>query len=52
MSRQDAYLWLSALIDAPLSEAHIGKLGEYYCNLIISASDEMLAGRRMRGEAS
>jgi len=52
MSRQDAYQWLSALLDAPLSEAHIGKLGEYYCNLVISASDRMLTGCRRRGEAS
>lgn len=52
MSRQDAYQWLSALISAPLSEAHIGRLGEYYCNLIIDASDKMLAGYEMRGDAS
>ena len=31
MSKQDAYQWLADLLSAPLSKAHIGYLGEYYC---------------------
>lgn len=43
MSKQDAYLWLAALLQAPLSQAHIGYLGEYYCKQVIQASQELLA---------
>lgn len=42
MSKDDAYRWLSDLICAPMSEAHIGHLGEYYCNLVIEKSQELL----------
>ena len=38
MSKQDAYQWLADLISAPLSEAHIGYLGEYYCSQVIKES--------------
>lgn len=46
MSKQDAYRWLADLIGAPLSEAHIGLLGEYYCNLVIKESRAMLERQR------
>lgn len=42
MSKQDAYQWLADLIVAPLSEAHIGYLGEYYCKLVIDESRKLL----------
>ena len=42
MSKQDAYLWLANIICAPLSEAHIGHLGEYYCMLVIEESRKIL----------
>lgn len=42
MSKQDAYQWLADLISAPLSQAHIGYLGEYYCNLVINESKKVL----------
>lgn len=42
MSKQDAYQWLADLISAPLSEAHIGYLGEYYCNQVIAESKNLL----------
>ena len=42
MSKQDAYQWLADLIMAPLSEAHIGHLGEYYCKLVIEESRKLL----------
>lgn len=42
MSKQDAYLWLAELLQAPLSQAHIGYLGEYYCRQVIEASKALL----------
>lgn len=42
MSKQDAYQWLADLIAAPLSEAHIGHLGEYYCKCVIEESRKIL----------
>ena len=42
MTKDDAYRWLADLVCAPLSEAHIGYLGEYYCKLVIEKSREML----------
>ena len=42
MSKQDAYQWLANLIMAPLSEAHIGHLGEYYCKQVIEESRKLL----------
>lgn len=42
MTRQEAYMRLANLISAPLSQAHIGYLGEYYCNLVIKESDKLL----------
>ncbi|MCU0080203.1 zinc-finger-containing protein [Extibacter muris] len=44
MSKQDAYQWLADLICAPLSEAHIGYLGEYYCKQVIEESRASLSG--------
>lgn len=48
MSKQDAYQWLAELISAPLSEAHIGYLGEYYCKLVIEESRKLLDQYRAR----
>ena len=42
MSKQDAYLWLADLLQMPLSKAHIGYLGEYYCNEVIAESKKLL----------
>lgn len=42
MTKQDAYQWLADLISAPLSEAHIGHLGEYYCKHVIEESQKLL----------
>ena len=48
MSKQDAYQWLSDLIMAPLSEAHIGHLGEYYCKQVIEESRKLLERRKAK----
>ena len=42
MEKQEAYQWLAGLIGAPLSEAHIGYLGEYYCKLVIDECRKLL----------
>ncbi len=45
MTRTDAYKWLADFIGAPISEAHIGHLGEYYCKQIIEHCKKMLMQR-------
>lgn len=47
MSKTEAYYWLANLISAPLSEAHIGYLGEYYCNVVIEESKKMLNAKNI-----
>ena len=48
-SKQDAYQWLADLVMAPMSEAHIGHLGEYYCKLVIEESRKLLdRSRKMK----
>jgi ribosomal protein L37AE/L43A len=42
MSRQDAYAWLAGIVSAPLTHAHIGQLGEYYCKVVIDESKKFL----------
>lgn len=48
MSKQDAYQWLADLISAPLSQAHIGYLGEYYCGQVIAESQKLLEQQRAK----
>ena len=48
MSKQDAYQWLADLIMVPLSEAHIGHLGEYYCKQVIEESRKLLERRKAK----
>lgn len=42
MSKQEAYLWLAGLLQVPLSQAHIGYLGDYYCREVIRESKKLL----------
>ena len=46
MTRNEAYVWLAAKLQAPLSKAHIGHLSEYYCKQVIEESKKMLENRR------
>lgn len=46
MSRKEAYEWLAGILQAPLSQTHIGYLGEYYCSRVIEESKKMLENRR------
>ena len=45
MTRQKAYQWLAYLVQAPMSHAHIGHLGEYYCKIVIRESRKLLVQR-------
>ncbi len=42
MSKEDAYLWLSGLLDLPREQAHISYLGTYYCRQVIEESKRIL----------
>ena len=42
MSKEDAYHWLASILAAPLGQAHIGYLGEYYCKQVIDESQKVL----------
>lgn len=42
MSKEDAYYLLAGMIDAPLSQAHIGYLSDYYCKQVIEQCKEYL----------
>ena len=42
MSKEDAYCWLASILAAPLGQAHIGYLGEYYCKQVIEESKKVL----------
>ena len=46
MSKNEAYEWLAWLLQSPLSQAHIGYLGEYYCRQVIEECKRMLDNRR------
>ena len=46
MTKQEAYYWLANLIDAPLSEAHIGYLREYYCQKVLEESEKLLKAKQ------
>ena len=45
MTRQEAYRWLAYMVQAPMSHAHIGYLGEYYCKVVIQESKKLLDQR-------
>ena len=46
MTRQEAYRWLAYMVQAPMSHAHIGHLGEYYCKVVIQESKKLLDQQR------
>jgi len=47
MSRSEAYEWLAWVLKMPLSQAHIGFLGEYYCRRVIEECKGLLENRRV-----
>jgi len=50
MSKEDAYLWLASILAAPLGQAHIGYLGEYYCRQVIEASKQQLENAKKKAK--
>ena len=46
MSRSESYEWLACVLQAPLSEAHIGNFGKYFCRRVIEESKQLLENRR------
>ena len=48
MSKEDAYLWLASILAAPMGQAHIGLLGEYYCRQVIVESKKVLISRNQK----
>lgn len=48
MTKEEAYYWLANLIQAPLGQAHIGFLGEYYCKRVMEESMKLLNSPRFK----
>jgi ssDNA-binding Zn-finger/Zn-ribbon topoisomerase 1 len=46
MSRDEAYRWLASMLQKPLSQTHIGQLGEYYCGRVIEESRRIMDNRQ------
>ena len=42
MSKDEAYLWMADILAVPMSRAHIGMMGEYYCSVVIEESKKLL----------
>lgn len=42
MTKEEAYRWLASILAAPIEQAHIGLLGEYYCGVVIQESRILL----------
>lgn len=49
MSKRKAYEWLAYITQSPMSHAHIGHLGDYYCKLVIRESEKRLAEAQATG---
>jgi len=47
MSRNEAYEWLACMLQMPLSQTHIGNLGEYYCRRVIEETKRLIENRKM-----
>ena len=52
MRKEDSYHWLASILAAPLGQAHIGYLGEYYCRQVIEESQKVLNSHESRIRAS
>jgi len=42
MNKDQAYAWLADMLQMPRAQAHIGHLGEHYCQLVIDESRKVL----------
>ncbi|MDR3239018.1 MAG: DUF3268 family zinc-finger domain-containing protein, partial [Clostridiales bacterium] len=52
MSRDGAYAWLAAILQAPRSQAHIGYLSEYYCRQVIEESKKVFENQKPRSRSA
>ena len=50
MNRNEAYDWLACMLQMPLSQTHIGILGEYYCKRVIEESKRLIENRQILNE--
>jgi hypothetical protein len=48
MTKKDAYGWLAFKLQTPMSQAHIGYLSEYYCNLIMEECSQLFKKHRWK----
>lgn len=48
MTKEEAYHWLAEILAAPMDQAHIGLLGEYYCGIVIEESKKLLQQHRRK----
>ena len=46
MSKAQAYQWLAHTVQSPMGHAHIGHLGEHYCEVVIQESSKLLRNRQ------
>lgn len=46
MNKEDAYGWLAAMLQTPLSQTHIGYLSDYYCQRVIDESKRLIENWR------
>lgn len=49
MTKRQSYVWLAQIVHAPMSHAHIGHLGEYFCKEVIRESKELLKKNKVPG---
>ena len=52
MTKRQAYVWLAQIVHAPMSHAHIGHLGEYFCKEVIRESKELLKKNEVPGRGA
>lgn len=52
MDKEGAYRWLADTLCVPLSQAHIGYLGEYNCKVVIEKSKELMENKRKGAKAA
>lgn len=52
MTKRQSYVWLAPIVHAPMSHAHIGHLGGYFCREVIRESKELLKKNKVPGSGT
>ena len=47
MTKSECYQWIANTIMSPLSQAHIGYLGEYYCQIVIDECKKLFNRKKI-----